>query len=183
MFLLPCRVTQGRGLLPDGTSRFTCKGKQLFHFMGTSTFSDYTVVADISLAKVNPTAPLDKVCLLGCGISTGYGAALNTAKVCSDDTRWGTKTTWNVSASCCSIPHNCVTKGILPIWTPTLLQYHAVSAINAFKWSECHLLPSACQPSPFSIPPFTTGTLFSACHSESICNIIHQGLISIPLSN
>jgi S-(hydroxymethyl)glutathione dehydrogenase/alcohol dehydrogenase len=67
--------------MPDNTSRFTCKGKQLFHFMGTSTFSEYTVVADISLAKVDPKAPLDKVCLLGCGISTGYGAALNTAKV------------------------------------------------------------------------------------------------------
>lgn len=79
--LPPCRVTQGQGLLPDNTSRFTCKGKQVFHFMGTSTFSEYTVVADISLAKVNEKAPLDKVCLLGCGISTGYGAALNTAKV------------------------------------------------------------------------------------------------------
>uniref|UniRef100_A0AAX7UFC8 S-(hydroxymethyl)glutathione dehydrogenase n=1 Tax=Astatotilapia calliptera TaxID=8154 RepID=A0AAX7UFC8_ASTCA len=74
-------VTQGQGLLPDKTSRFTCKGKQVYHFMGTSTFSEYTVVADISLAKVNEKAPLDKVCLLGCGISTGYGAALNTAKV------------------------------------------------------------------------------------------------------
>ncbi|KPP59751.1 hypothetical protein Z043_122298 [Scleropages formosus] len=75
------RVTQGQGLMPDKTSRFTCKGKQIFHFMGTSTFSEYTVVADISLAKVNEKAPLDKVCLLGCGVSTGYGAALNTAKV------------------------------------------------------------------------------------------------------
>jgi len=73
------RATQGKGLMPDGTSRFTCKGKQLFHFMGCSTFSEYTVVADISVAKVNPEAPLEKVCLLGCGISTGYGAALNTA--------------------------------------------------------------------------------------------------------
>lgn len=75
------RVTQGQGLMPDKTTRFTCKGKPVFHFMGTSTFSEYTVVADISLAKVNERAPLDKVCLLGCGISTGYGAALNTAKV------------------------------------------------------------------------------------------------------
>ncbi|ALC47382.1 Fdh, partial [Drosophila busckii] len=75
------RVTQGNGVMPDGSTRFTCKGQQLFHFMGTSTFSEYTVVADISLTKVNETAPLDKVCLLGCGISTGYGAALNTAKV------------------------------------------------------------------------------------------------------
>ncbi|CAG7823949.1 unnamed protein product [Allacma fusca] len=75
------RLTQGKGLMPDGTSRFTCKGKSLFHFMGCSTFSEYTVVAEISLAKVAEKAPLDKVCLLGCGISTGYGAALNTAKV------------------------------------------------------------------------------------------------------
>ncbi|XP_038648721.1 alcohol dehydrogenase class-3 [Scyliorhinus canicula] len=75
------RLTQGQGLMPDKTSRFTCKGQQLFHYMGTSTFSEYTVVADISLAKIDKAAPLDKVCLLGCGISTGYGAAVNTAKV------------------------------------------------------------------------------------------------------
>lgn len=75
------RATQGKGLLPDGTSRFTCKGKQVYHFMGTSTFSEYTVVAEISLCKIDEAAPLDKVCLLGCGIPTGYGAALNTAKV------------------------------------------------------------------------------------------------------
>ncbi|XP_020608289.1 alcohol dehydrogenase class-3-like [Orbicella faveolata] len=67
--------------MPDGTSRFSCKGKTLYHFMGTSTFSEYTVVAEISIAKVAESAPLDKVCLLGCGISTGYGAPLNTAKV------------------------------------------------------------------------------------------------------
>ncbi|XP_063765272.1 alcohol dehydrogenase class-3 chain L-like [Eleginops maclovinus] len=65
----------------DGTTRFSCKGKSLFHFMGCSTFSEYTVVAEISLAKVDHMAPLDKVCLLGCGITTGYGAAVNTAKV------------------------------------------------------------------------------------------------------
>ncbi|XP_077999154.1 alcohol dehydrogenase class-3-like [Glandiceps talaboti] len=75
------RSTQGKGVMPDGTSRFTCKGKTLFHFMGTSTFSEYTVVAEVSVAKVDEAAPLDKVCLLGCGISTGYGAAINTAKV------------------------------------------------------------------------------------------------------
>lgn len=67
--------------MPDGTTRFSCKGKSLFHFMGCSTFSEYTVVAEISLAKVDHRAPLDKVCLLGCGITTGYGAVLNTAKV------------------------------------------------------------------------------------------------------
>uniref|UniRef100_A0A8D3CQ26 S-(hydroxymethyl)glutathione dehydrogenase n=1 Tax=Scophthalmus maximus TaxID=52904 RepID=A0A8D3CQ26_SCOMX len=75
------RLTQGKGLMPDGTTRFSCKGKSLFHFMGCSTFSEFTVVAEISLAKVDRRAPLDKVCLLGCGITTGYGAALNTAKV------------------------------------------------------------------------------------------------------
>lgn len=75
------RSTQGAGVMPDGTSRFTCNGKTLFHFMGTSTFSEYTVVADISLCKVNEKAPLEKVCLLGCGVSTGYGAAINTAAV------------------------------------------------------------------------------------------------------
>lgn len=73
--------TQNRGVMPDGTTRFMCKGKDIFHFMGTSTFAEYTVVAAISLAKINKEAPLEKVCLLGCSISTGYGAALNTAKV------------------------------------------------------------------------------------------------------
>jgi len=75
------RLTQGRGLLPDETSRFRARGKQIYHYMGTSTFSQYTVVCEISLAKITPKAPLDKVCLLGCGITTGYGAVLNTAKV------------------------------------------------------------------------------------------------------
>ncbi|KAM3958570.1 alcohol dehydrogenase class-3 Fdh [Aphomia sociella] len=75
------RITQGQGLMPDGTRRFRCKGKELYHFMGCSTFSEYTVVLEISLCKVAEKAPLDKVCLLGCGIPTGYGAVLNTAKV------------------------------------------------------------------------------------------------------
>ena len=75
------RLTQGRGLMPDGTSRFSKNGKTILHYMGTSTFSEYTVVPEISLAKINPSAPLDKVCLLGCGITTGGGAVLNTAKV------------------------------------------------------------------------------------------------------
>jgi len=75
------RTTQGKGLMPDETSRFTCKGKPLFHYMGTSTFSEYTVVAEISVAKISDHAPLEKVCLLGCGITTGYGAVVNTANV------------------------------------------------------------------------------------------------------
>ncbi|TPP66200.1 S-(Hydroxymethyl)glutathione dehydrogenase/class III alcohol dehydrogenase [Fasciola gigantica] len=78
------RSTQGQGLMPDGTVRFRCNGKPLFHFMGCSTFSEYTVVAEISVAKISPEAPLDRVGLLGCGISTGYGAALNNANVQPD---------------------------------------------------------------------------------------------------
>ena len=75
------RVTQGQGLMPDGTSRFSMNGETLYHYMGTSTFSEYSVMPEISIAKINSEAPLDKVCLLGCGITTGIGAVLNTAKV------------------------------------------------------------------------------------------------------
>ena len=75
------RETQGRGLMPDGTTRFSYNGEPIYHYMGTSTFSEYTVVADVSLAKIDPEAPLDKVCLLGCGVTTGIGAVHNTAKV------------------------------------------------------------------------------------------------------
>lgn len=63
-------------------SRFTCKGKRLLQFTGTSTFAEYTVVNELAVAKIDPAAPLDKVCLLGCGVCTGYGAAVNTAEVC-----------------------------------------------------------------------------------------------------
>src|SRR3979411_3116537 len=80
------RVTQGKGVMPDGTSRFSFKGKPILHYMGTSTFSEYTVLPEISVAKINPKAPLDKVCLLGCGITTGIGAVLNTAKVAPGST-------------------------------------------------------------------------------------------------
>ncbi|MCO4837798.1 MAG: S-(hydroxymethyl)glutathione dehydrogenase/class III alcohol dehydrogenase [Oceanospirillaceae bacterium] len=79
------RNTQGKGLMPDGSSRLSLDGETLFHYMGTSTFSQYTVVPEIALAKINPSAPLDKVCLLGCGITTGIGAVLNTAKVQAGD--------------------------------------------------------------------------------------------------
>ena len=75
------RLTQGKGLMPDGTSRFSYNGKNIFHYMGTSTFSEYSVLPEISVAKINKAAPLEKVCLLGCGITTGIGAVLNTAKV------------------------------------------------------------------------------------------------------
>jgi S-(hydroxymethyl)glutathione dehydrogenase / alcohol dehydrogenase len=75
------RATQGKGLMPDGTSRFSFNGTPLFHYMGTSTFSEYTVLPEISLAKIDKSAPLEKVCLLGCGVTTGIGAVLNTAKV------------------------------------------------------------------------------------------------------
>ncbi|AVQ08235.1 TPA: S-(hydroxymethyl)glutathione dehydrogenase/class III alcohol dehydrogenase [Xanthomonas vasicola pv. zeae] len=75
------RATQGKGLMPDGTTRFSYSGEPIYHYMGCSTFSEYTVVPEISLAVVNPEAPLEKVCLLGCGVTTGIGAVHNTAKV------------------------------------------------------------------------------------------------------
>jgi S-(hydroxymethyl)glutathione dehydrogenase / alcohol dehydrogenase len=75
------RLTQGRGLMPNGTSRFSLNGKMLHHYMGTSTFANYTVVPEIALAKIRPDAPFDKVCYIGCGVTTGIGAVINTAKV------------------------------------------------------------------------------------------------------
>src|SRR5713226_6968743 len=75
------RVTQGQGVMPDGTSRFSLGGKKLHHYMGTSTFSNYTVVPEIALAKIREDAPFDKVCYIGCGVTTGIGAVINTAKV------------------------------------------------------------------------------------------------------
>src|SRR5580658_7223542 len=75
------RATQGRGVMPDGTSRFSAAGKPLFHYMGTSTFASYTVLPEIAAAKIRPDAPFDKVCYIGCGVTTGVGAVLNTAKV------------------------------------------------------------------------------------------------------
>lgn len=76
------RSTQGQGLMPDGSSRFTTlDGDPILHYMGTSTFANYTVVPEIALAKINPDAPFDKVCYIGCGVTTGIGAVINTAKV------------------------------------------------------------------------------------------------------
>ena len=75
------RNTQGRGLMPDETSRFSHGGDRLFHYMGTSTFSNYTVVPEIAVAKVREDAPFDKICYIGCGVTTGIGAVFNTAKV------------------------------------------------------------------------------------------------------
>src|SRR5216684_3557060 len=75
------RVTQGQGLMPDGTSRFSLKGERVLHYMGTSTFANYTVVPEIALAKIREDAPFDKVCYIGCGVTTGIGAVINTAKV------------------------------------------------------------------------------------------------------
>ncbi len=80
------RETQGKGLMPDGPSRFSKDGEPIYHYMGCSTFSEYTVLPEISLAKVNKSAPLEEVCLLGCGVTTGMGAVLNTAKVQEGDT-------------------------------------------------------------------------------------------------
>ncbi|HEU4580871.1 MAG TPA: S-(hydroxymethyl)glutathione dehydrogenase/class III alcohol dehydrogenase [Polyangiaceae bacterium] len=75
------RITQGKGLMPDGTSRFSLRSKQILHYMGTSTFSNFTVVPEVALAKIRKDAPFDKVCYIGCGVTTGIGAVINTAKV------------------------------------------------------------------------------------------------------
>jgi S-(hydroxymethyl)glutathione dehydrogenase / alcohol dehydrogenase len=75
------RVTQGQGVMPDGTSRFSIGGEKIFHYMGTSTFANYTVLPEIALAKIREDAPFDKVCYIGCGVTTGIGAVINTAKV------------------------------------------------------------------------------------------------------
>jgi S-(hydroxymethyl)glutathione dehydrogenase/alcohol dehydrogenase len=75
------RATQGKGLMPDGSSRFSLEGKPLHHYMGCSTFANFTVLPEIAVAKIRPDAPFDKVCYIGCGVTTGIGAVLNTAKV------------------------------------------------------------------------------------------------------
>ena len=75
------RVTQGQGLMPDGTSRFSLNGKPIYHYMGCSTFANYTVLPEIALAKIRKDAPFDMVCYIGCGVTTGVGAVINTAKV------------------------------------------------------------------------------------------------------
>ncbi len=75
------RATQGRGVMPDGSSRFSCDGDPVYHYMGTSTFSNFTVLPEIALAKIREDAPFDKVCYIGCGVTTGLGAVMNTAKV------------------------------------------------------------------------------------------------------
>jgi S-(hydroxymethyl)glutathione dehydrogenase/alcohol dehydrogenase len=79
------RATQGQGVMPDGTSRFSIDGHKLFHYMGTSTFANYTVVPEIAVAKIREDAPFDKVCYIGCGVTTGIGAVINTAKVQAGD--------------------------------------------------------------------------------------------------
>jgi S-(hydroxymethyl)glutathione dehydrogenase/alcohol dehydrogenase len=75
------RATQGRGVMPDGSSRFSSAGAPIYHYMGTSTFSNFTVLPEIALAKIRPDAPFEKVCYIGCGVTTGIGAVINTAKV------------------------------------------------------------------------------------------------------
>ena len=75
------RATQGKGVMPDGSSRFSCDGEPIYHYMGTSTFANFTVLPEIALAKIRPDAPFEKVCYIGCGVTTGIGAVINTAKV------------------------------------------------------------------------------------------------------
>ena len=80
------RATQGKGLMPDGTTRFSHKGRPIFHYMGCSTFSNFTVLPEIAVAKIRPDAPFDTSCYIGCGVTTGVGAVVNTAKVRPGDT-------------------------------------------------------------------------------------------------
>src|SRR3954451_11861542 len=75
------RATQGRGVMPDGTSRFSCDGAPIMHYMGCSTFANFTILPEIAVAKVRPDAPFEKICYIGCGVTTGIGAVINTAKV------------------------------------------------------------------------------------------------------
>ena len=75
------RATQGKGVMPDGSSRFSCEGAPIYHYMGTSTFANHTVLPEIALAKIRPDAPFEKVCYIGCGVTTGIGAVINTARV------------------------------------------------------------------------------------------------------
>ncbi len=75
------RATQGKGMMPDGTSRFSLGGKPVYHYMGCSTFANFTVLPEIAVAKIREDAPFDKVCYIGCGVTTGIGAVINTAKV------------------------------------------------------------------------------------------------------
>lgn len=79
------RTTQGQGLMPDGTSRFSYNGKKIYHYMGTSTFSQFTVMPEIAAAKISEKAPFEKICYVGCGVTTGIGAVINTAKASSLD--------------------------------------------------------------------------------------------------
>ncbi|CAI4223385.1 unnamed protein product [Auanema sp. JU1783] len=128
------RITQGQGKMPDGTGRLFCNGRALFHFMGCSTFSEYTVVADISLAKINPNCPLDKACLLGCGVSTGYGAVLNTCKV----EKGSTVAVWGLGAVGLAVIMGAVAAGakqivgidILPSKLETSRLFGATDVVN-----------------------------------------------------
>ena len=79
------RATQGKGVMPDGTSRFSCEGETIMHYMGCSTFANYTVLPEIAVAKVREDAPFEKICYIGCGVTTGIGAVINTAKVAPGD--------------------------------------------------------------------------------------------------
>lgn len=94
-------LSKPRGTMQDGTRRFTCRGKPVSHFLGTSTFSQYTVVDEISVAKIDAASPLEKVCLIGCGFTTGYGSAVKVAKVgmTTDDKTSCTRTVRNQKES------------------------------------------------------------------------------------
>lgn len=105
-------------------TRFTCRGKKVLQFLGTSTFSEYTVINQIAVAKIDPAAPLEKVCLLGCGVCTGYGAAVNTAQVCVGS---------RVCVCVLVVEDQCS----LYLYSPTLALSKAEDVQNDFSSSEC----------------------------------------------
>ncbi|KAA0199923.1 S-(hydroxymethyl)glutathione dehydrogenase, partial [Fasciolopsis buskii] len=133
------RATQGQGFMPDSTVRFRCRGKPLFHFMGCSTFSEYTVVAEISVAKINKHAPLDRVGLLGCGISTGYGAVLNNANVEPDSVC----AVWGLGAVGLAVIMGCKAVGAKRIIGIDLNE-DKFEIAKAFGATEC-VNPSRCE--------------------------------------
>ena len=126
------RATQGKGVMPDGTTRFSYNGQPLYHYMGCSTFSEYTVVAEVSLAKINPQANPEHVCLLGCGVTTGIGAVHNTAR-CRLATRWPSSV-WVASAWPSSRVHGRPRPGASSPSTPTP---------TSFRWPGSSAPPTA----------------------------------------
>lgn len=143
-------------LMTDGTTRFTCKGKPIYHFANTSTFSEYTVIREISVAKIDAVAPLEKVCLISCGFSTGYGAAINTAKVRSVYTHWDWNFWYMVLIGLMHLGH---------IWSFNLRKNHKPALKH--PWVLCNLvIPYPHQHLSHSLLVSSKCLIMSGCHSQ-----------------